>query len=99
LLTSYGWRPSSDADDRLCGEVKNRINFVFAERALYEFAIADVAANYFHAIERSAAHEFALGDPISHQADDVRARFNQPPCEPAADQAACTCNKRRTVNP
>jgi hypothetical protein len=53
--------------------MKNRIDFVFPEAAFQQRLIADIAAHHPRAVENSGPDEFGLRDPVSHQANHVRA--------------------------
>ena len=45
--------------------------------------VADVPADDLDLLDRAAADELALGDPVADEADDVGARRDEPPDEPA----------------
>ncbi len=54
-----------DSDYGLGGEMEDGLDFVFAERAFEEVAIAHVAADDVDGFESAGAHDFALRHPIA----------------------------------
>ncbi len=91
--------PIGDADDGLRGEVEDRIDFILAQRAFHEMLIAHVAADDIHARERVGREECAARHPVAHERRDVGAFIEQPPDEPAAEQAGGAGDQDGPVTP
>jgi len=58
--------------------VENRIDLVLAQSALDSVPVADVAANDLHPLDRAAAHELALRNPIPHETHHIGLAAQQP---------------------
>ena len=65
--------------------MKNRTDFVFPERSFHQLSITDIAAHHRYLLQQAATNRFTLGNPVAHEADDVRAGFLQSAGKPAPD--------------
>ena len=61
--------------------------------------VAEVAADDTHFRDQAAAHELAVRQAVTHQADDLGARFHQSTHEPRTDEAGRPGDEDRTVLP
>ena len=57
--------------------MKDDFDFVLAERALDQISIDDIAAHGVDLFDATAAHEFALRNPVAHQANNIRAGVDE----------------------
>src|SRR5215813_547848 len=78
------WVAIRDAYNCLSGEVKDGINFVFADRSLYRFLIANVSSNNTRAVQITGTEEFILGYPVSYECYDECASVEEFSSQPTA---------------
>src|SRR5580692_613549 len=75
------------AYDRLCRQMNDRVDLVFAERTFEQSLIADVTANDLDPVGEVASFELTPRHAIANQTDDVGARGNQALHQPRAHEA------------
>jgi hypothetical protein len=79
--------------------MKDDFDLVFAEGALNQIAIDDVAADARNLFNAPAAYEFALRNPIAHQAYHIRSGLKKLLYEPRSKQSGATCDQNRAIFP
>src|ERR1019366_357475 len=79
--------------------MKDDFDFVLAEGALDEITVDDIAAHGIDLLNATAAHEFALRNPVAYQADNIRAGVNELLDEPRPEQSRAACDQDRAISP
>ncbi len=72
-LKGGDWVAVGDGDNGLRRQVHDGVNFVLAQNSFDKFTIPNIAAHDLHLFDGLRAHQFALGNPIAHQTDDIGA--------------------------
>ena len=88
-----------DADDGLRGQMKDDFDFILTKRALNEIAVGDIPAHGIDLFDAPAADEFALRNPVAHEANDVRTRFKQLLHQPRTEQSGAAGDEDRAISP
>ena len=79
--------------------MEDGVDLVFAQGALEQVLVADIAAHDLDPIDQAGPHQLALRHPVADQAHHIRAALQQAPYQPAAEQPRGARDQRRTVAP
>ena len=91
--------PVGDAHNGLRGQVKDRVDFKFAQGSLQAGLVAHIATHDFDMIGQAVTHYHALWHVVAHHADDIGPGLNQTLHKPAAHKAGGASDHRGAIAP